>query len=67
MDANFLSFLSFSLSTTLPPPPKKKVNVPLHQQIKPVDKLWECGLGHYMKSYMKYILSKFAFIIVMTK
>ena len=25
------------------------------------------GLGHYMKSFMKYILLKFAFIIVITK
>ena len=37
-------------------------------QIDPAAKLWRGnGLGHYMKYYMRYILSKFAFIIVMTE
>ena len=36
-----------------PPPPKKKLNPA------------ENGLGHYMTSYMMYILSKFKIIVLM--
>ena len=40
--------------TTLPPPPQKK-------KLNPAGN----GLGHYMTSYMMYILSKFKIIVLM--
>ena len=50
-----------SLFFTTPPPPNECQQP--HHPAPP-----SChGFGHYMKSYMKYILSKFAFNIVMTK
>ena len=55
-------------------PPASNGNSPKTPHTPPPNKLtpptnWpsRCGLRHYSKSYMKYMQSKFAFIIVMTK
>ena len=47
-----------SLFCTIPPPPPMSRSSPPHPQIDPAAKLWHGnGLGHYLNSYMKYILS----------
>ena len=44
-------------------PPRNFNGLPPPRQIDPAPN--GNDLGHYMKSYMKYILSKFAFIVLM--
>ena len=53
----------YSLLFTPPPPPPPEFQHPPPQQIDPAPN--GNDLGHYMKSYMKYILSKVTIIILM--
>ena len=53
----------YSLLFTPPPHHRRNFNIPPPQQIDPAPN--GNDLGHYMKSYMKYILSKVTIIILM--
>ena len=54
---------SLFCTTTPPLPPNAECQQPQHPYPAPRQQI---AFGHYMTSYMKYIESKCAFIIVMT-